>query len=665
MSAFDALRPLGIVPCDLRSMHITRSLRLRFGGSSMSDVFISYKAEDRRRVQPLVQALQADGLSVWWDEHIGAGDEWRQTIEKQLDAAKCVVVIWSKRSVGEDGQFVRDEAARAQQRHVYVPVTIDEIRIPLGFGERQATSLRGWRGNRSDTRYQAMLAAVRRITGTVPAEPSLRPQSNVPVTRRTALAGGAVAAMAIAGVGAWTLLKPSSASASNSIAVLPFTNLSGDPGQAYFSDGVAEQIRSALARIAGLKVAGSTSSEAVRHDDAETAAKKLGVTNILTGSVRQSASTIRVTAELIDGGSGLDKWSQDYDRSPGDSIKIQSDIAGNVADALSSALGTAVRKAIQVGGTQNSDAQNLLLKTSGRINSRADAQRNLELINRAIALDPAYAEAYAHKSFILNVLGNTYANGVDELVVFRSQQLDAAQMALRLAPNLADSHSALADFYRGELNLAPAYAQFKMSLRLAPGDAANIRDYASFVSRLGHAEEALRLADQVIALDPLNTFSYSTRASVLVSAREYAEAVRFSKDLQRNSPTLFDWPETLALALLLLGRFDDAQRYLEASPADGYNHLVIESALLVRTGRRAGVPSTIARIRQLYGDAASYQYGQIYSQLGDRDQAFGALNRAWAIRDAGLLRLKIDPMMDPIRSDPRFGELVQKLNFPA
>ena len=217
---------------------------------------------------------------------------------------------------------------------------------------------------------------------------------------------------------------------------------------AYFSDEVAEQNRSALARIAGLKVAGSTSSEAVRHDDAETAAKKLGVTNILTGSVRQSASTIRVTAELIDGGSGLDKWSQDYDRSPGDSIKIQSDIAGNVADALSSALGTAVRKAIQVGGTQNSDAQNLLLKTSGRINSRADAQRNLELINRAIALDPAYAEAYAHKSFILNVLGNTYANGVDELVLFRSQQLDAAQMALRLAPNLADSHSALADFYR-------------------------------------------------------------------------------------------------------------------------------------------------------------------------------------------------------------------------
>jgi serine/threonine-protein kinase len=131
----------------------------------MSDVFISYKAEDRRRVQPLVQALQSDGYVVWWDQHIGTGDEWRQTIERQLDAAKCVIVAWSRHSVGPEGQFVRDEATRAQQRRVYVPVMIDEVRIPLGFGESMATSLRGWRGNPEDPRYQAVLSAVRRIAG--------------------------------------------------------------------------------------------------------------------------------------------------------------------------------------------------------------------------------------------------------------------------------------------------------------------------------------------------------------------------------------------------------------------------------------------------------------------------------------------------------------------
>src|SRR5690348_4370972 len=281
----------------------------------MADVFVSYKAEDRRRVKPLVEALQADGFSVWWDEQIGGGAAWRHAIESELNAAKCVIVAWSKRSVGEEGTFVQDEATRAQQRHVYVPVTIDKCHLPLGFGETQALPLTGWHGNRSDPHYLAVLDAVRRNVGTKrrPApSASLRPK----VDRRTAIAGGAVAAAAVAGVGGWTFLRSSPASASRSIAVLPFSNLSGDPAQAYFSDGIAEEIRSALTRIGGLKVVGRTSSEAVRKDDAATAAKKLGVSNILTGSVRQSPSTIRINAELIDGRSGIDKWSQGYDRSP-------------------------------------------------------------------------------------------------------------------------------------------------------------------------------------------------------------------------------------------------------------------------------------------------------------------------------------------------------------
>src|SRR3990170_8388495 len=126
----------------------------------MSDVFVSYKAEDRRRVRPLVAALEANGYSVWWDEQIGGGAAWRHAIEAELNAAKCVIVVWSKRSVGPDGTFVHDEATRAQQRHVYVPVTIDKVHVPLGFGEMQALSLTGWKGERSDPRYQAVLAAV-------------------------------------------------------------------------------------------------------------------------------------------------------------------------------------------------------------------------------------------------------------------------------------------------------------------------------------------------------------------------------------------------------------------------------------------------------------------------------------------------------------------------
>jgi hypothetical protein len=112
----------------------------------MSDVFVSYKAEDRPRVERLVEALEAEGLSVWWDAHVGGGEAWREQIAEQLEAAPCVIVVWSKRSTGPEGRFVRDEASRAARRGTYLPVTIDDVDPPLGFGEMQSApaSIRCW-----------------------------------------------------------------------------------------------------------------------------------------------------------------------------------------------------------------------------------------------------------------------------------------------------------------------------------------------------------------------------------------------------------------------------------------------------------------------------------------------------------------------------------------
>jgi len=126
----------------------------------MADVFVSHKAEDRRRVRSLVTALEKDGFSVWWDAHLGPGQEWREQIAHELDAAKCVVVAWSKTSVGPGGRFVRDEAGRALRRGVYVPVKLDDVQPPLGFGETQAVSLIGWSGNRSASQYRHFRSAV-------------------------------------------------------------------------------------------------------------------------------------------------------------------------------------------------------------------------------------------------------------------------------------------------------------------------------------------------------------------------------------------------------------------------------------------------------------------------------------------------------------------------
>jgi TolB-like protein/Flp pilus assembly protein TadD len=631
--------------------------------SRTADVFISYKAEDRRRIQPLVQALQADGYSVWWDQHIGTGDEWRLTIERQLDAAKCVIVAWSKYSVGPEGHFVRDEAARAQRRSVYLPILLDSVEPPLGFGERQATPLRGWRGNRSDPNYQAIHAAVRRIAGGDGAPAPAVAQRGI--DRRTVLVGGVAATAGVAGFGAWALLKRHAAGESGSIAVLPFDNLSGDPGQAYFADGMAGEIRNTLTRIGGLKVAGSTSSAAVREDDAKTAASKLGVANILTGSVRQTQSTIRVTAELLDGQTGLAKWSQNYDRAPGDVISIQTDIAENVARALAIALGAGARKTLAVGETSNFAAQQLVFQAR-EISYEFTVpafQRSLRLLDQAVSLDPNYARAYAIKSFVVNNLASA-ARTQSDLASGRDQAIQLARTALSIAPSLPIARSALAFAYQLNLQLDESLREHKAALSLAGGDPDVMRNYGWTRSNIFGKGDGLRLVDDALTLDPLNWASHLAHVDVLYVARRYVEAVSYTLRLKQESPELFKFPNLLGNALLMLGRAKEAALAFGQDREES-TRILGEALLAARTGDRELAFAKLEALRQREGEMASYLYGRIYVQSGDKDGAFAALDRAWDFRDSRLMRLRVDVYMDPLRSDPRYAALVKRIGFPA
>ena len=624
-----------------------------------ADVFISYKAEDRRRIQPLVQALQADGYSVWWDQHIGTGDAWRQTIEQQLDAAQCVIVAWSKRSIGPEGHFVRDEASRAQRRHVYVPILLDQVEPPLGFGESQATSLRGWRGDPSDARYQAILTAVRRIAGEASApSPAV---SRRGIDRRAVLAGGAVVTVAVAGVGGWVLLKPDSADGSDSIAVLPFENLSGDPAQAYFADGIAGEIRNILTRIAGLKVAGSTSSDAVRNDDAKTAAERLGVDSILTGSVRQTASAIRINAELIDGRTGLAKWSQNYDRAPGDLIRIQTDIAEKVTRALAVTLGASARKALAA-ETNNVAAQTLAFQArdlSWQLTVPA-LQRCLQLLDQAIALDPNYGRAYALKSFVMNNLVNQTMRTPTEWTKGRAQALHYAKIAVSKAPDLPIARSGLGWSYAQTLQVRNSLREHEIAISLPGGEPDVLRNYGLAMSSSGKPDEALRYVDEALALDPLNAASHQAHVSVLFKARRYEEAVRYALNLKQESPELFKFPYLLGYALMMLGRTKEASlAFAEAQTIVG------QTLLAARTGNRDLALARLAELRQRDGDSSNFHYGLIHAQLGDKEAAFTALDRAWQVRDTALLDIKVNAFLDPLRSDPRYAALVKKVGFPA
>ena len=631
----------------------------------MSDVFVSYKAEDRRRVQPLVEALEADGLTVWWDAHIGGGDAWRETIQEHLDAARCVIVIWSKRSIGPEGRFVRDEAGRAQRRGVYLPIRIDAVEPPLGFGETQALPLRNWRGDRSDARYRAVHRAVHAIIAGETHDGVIPLAHEHGVDRRLVIGGG-TAAVAAAGIGGWFLFKPSSAAAAGSIAVLPFANLSSDPNQAYFSDGLAEELRSALSR-AGLEVVGRTSSEAVKNADAETASRKLGVANILTGSVRRSPSTIRVNATLIKGSDGLQRWSQEYDRKPGDELTIQSDIAQNVAEALSVTLGKAAKAALTLGGTSNAAAQDLYLKANAVLrtdDSEAGYRQAIGLLDSATTLDPKFANAFALKSLALNFMtGST--TGAGSFDSGYAQAAMFARQAIALAPTLAAGHTALATVYQFQLNLPGALEEYRKAAAFPDITVLALLQEVIFLTRMGAFSTALEISRRAEKKDPLNNVAFGREGYVLAYWRRYSEAIAPLQKATQLAPTVSRNHTALGFCWAQLGKVAQAEAEYRKAPADDIYRLTGEAVLFDRQGNRAASNEAVQRAQKVFGEAASYQYAEIYAQRGDKEGAFAALDRAWAIHDPGLTTLRVDPYLDPLRGDPRLKAMEKRLNFPA
>lgn len=630
-----------------------------------TDVFVSYNAEDRRRVARLVEALEAEGLSVWWDARIGGGAHWRDDIQQHLDAARCVVVVWTRHSIGRDGNFVRDEAAHAQRRGVYLPVCLDAVEPPLGFGEVQALPLRGWTGARSDPRFRGLADAVRSCVSGGYADNEFHFDESL-VTRRTLMA--AAAAVAIAGVagGAWWLRSPKSADEKR-IAVLPFENLSGDPQQAYFGEGVAEELRGALARI-GLQVIGRTSSDAVKDMDIKTAASKLRVATLLTGTVRRSSDLIRVSVQLVDGSNGVERWSQNYDRPPGDSIKIQTDIASKVAQALSITLGNAGRAALTLGGTSDTGAQDLYLRARElRFEVRDDqALRSaVDLLDAAIARDPNYADAYRLKADLLEKLAVTGATTPADIADELAQAEAAAKQAITHEPRLGSAYAELAAIQADGFQFAEAVESMRRALELSPEDPTVMAEASFFLQQFGDPHQALALLDRVIARDPLLGINHVYRGQVFFTLRQYPAAIADYRQAIELAPKVVRFHAFIGDSLLLMNRPAEAKREYDTQPADDILRLTGEAMIAARSRDVGTTERIIARMRELFGDASSYQYAQIYAQAGNANRAFAEFDDAVRAKDSGLLLLKRDPFVDPIRGDPRYGALLKRLNFPS
>ena len=648
----------------------------------MSDVFISYKTEDRGRVKPLVDALVAEGLSVWWDVHIEGGAAWRATIQAHLDAAACVVVVWSARSVGPAGHFVQDEATRAHRRGVYLPVAIDLVEAPLGFGEHQMLRLEGWRGDRRDPRFADVLAAVR---ATVAGGPRPIPKARAPgfgsrLGGHWRIAAIAVAAVVVVGALVMTgaparlcsaahIDCPGLTAPANSIAVLPFANLSGDPAQDYFSDGLSEELIGALSRLSALQVVARTSSFKFRGSKEDSAAigVKLGVAYLIDGSVRRQGELVRVGAELVDSRTGFERWSQTYDRDMKDIFAVQSGIAQAVAEALKVRLLGGDVVALSHGGTTSPEAYDSYLRGKRLVEAGAGEASYREALARfdaAIAADPRYAAAHAGRASALINLANLFATA-DQWRNTYDAALVAARRAVQLAPDVAGSQATLATtlvYARHDFRAAgPVFAR---ALAVGQGQASVLMEYGLFMCQTGDSGRGLAALHRAKTLDPLNPEAYYILGRALIAARRYGDAIAALRRALELSPSSSGAHARIAEAMMLGGRLAEAKSEYALEPTE-WERLTGQAIVLNRLGDKAGAQAAFKALIADGEDSSAYQVAQIRAQWGDRNGAIAALDRAFQTNDPGVLSLNMDRLMDPLRGDPRFAGRLGNLGLVA
>jgi TolB-like protein/Tfp pilus assembly protein PilF len=642
----------------------------------VADLFVSYKSEDRDRVAPLVAALEADGIDLWWDAHLGGGAAWRDAIERELNAARCVLVVWSTRSTGPEGAFVRDEATRALRRGVYLPVNIDPVDPPLGFGETQALSLVGWKSDRADPKYRDVMSALLAIIAG-----KQRPAPMTRVIRRDrrrwyALAGvplvcaAAIAFMAspesVCGMTGWRC-SLARAAPRNSIAVLPFANLSGDPSQEYFSDGLSEELLGKLARVGPLQVTGRTSSFRFKGTkaSADVIGRQLGVAYILDGSVRREGQTVRVTAQLIDASTSFDRWAATYDRDMKDILAVQSGIAEAVTEALRVKLIGNDVAALTRGGTSNPAAWDEYLRGIRAFDTstgETSYRLALSFYDAAIAAAPDFAQAHAGRARTLVALANQFVPKADIAATYDAA-LASARTAVRLAPALADTQTTLAlALVNGRHDFVAARDAYAAAMRTGSGDASVLTRYGYFQIETGATDAGIAALRRAVALDPLNPRAYKTLGIGLLAGHRYDDAIAAQQRALALNPGITSAHAEIGKARYLEGRLPEAQAAFALEP-ETWERLTGEAIVRHRLGDTAGAEASRAALLALGEGTSDYQLAQIYAQWGEPAASLGALDAALASGDNGITQMRSDPLLDPIRMLPAFKARIVKLGL--
>jgi TolB-like protein/Flp pilus assembly protein TadD len=680
------------------------------GRSRTPEVFISYASQDAAVANAVVGTLERSGIKCWIaPRDVPAGAPYADGIIRAINGSKALVLVLSKNAVSSPHVGKEVERASSKRRPIVVFRTDATPLTPsLEYFLSESQWIEAGAGAADAASAKLVETVQRLIAHPSSANPDRDADTDIPVAVPASAPANqrwklplavAVVVVAAASVyfavgkpwlsrhsrGAVTESAPTpdvpgvvsakpngdvsaSAPPPHSIAVLPFANMSGDPKQDYFSDGLSEELLNSLVAIPDLQVAARTSSFTFKgkNEDVADIARKLHVGAVLEGSVRKDGNQVRITAQLISAATGFHLWSQTYDRNLKNVLTLQTEIATAVTRALKATLLADAAAAIQTGGTQNPAAFDAYLrgKNLDRMGfNKENALARMAFFSEAIRLDPNFARAHVGTAEVQIGYAGNYAPGPEIRSWYRRAR-DHAEKAISLAPELGEAHVAMAlTLERGYLDFARAQSEYERALSLSPNDPGVLIRSGRFFVTMGRTEEGLSKIRRAIAMDQLNPKGYALLSYALGDAQRYREAIEANDRALQIDANSSEVRSARGLNYLLLGEFDSARQSCQTEKRDWQCRLCM-AVLYDRLSRHADAESERAALQAEFGEGVAYQIAEIYAQWGDIPKALDWLETAYRLPDAGIVTLKLDPLVDPLRKEPRFREIERKLNFP-
>jgi TolB-like protein len=462
-----------------------------------------------------------------------------------------------------------------------------------------------------------------------------------------------------------TTIEASATVPEKSVAVLPFVDMSEKHDQEYFSDGLSEELIDKLAHTPDLKVIARTSSFTFKgkSDDIRTIGHKLGVANLLEGSVRTSGRTIRVTAQLISVVDGTHRWSETYDRRQGDVLRVQDEIAAAVVKALKGSL--LEESPASADTTNNAEAYALYLQGNyyAKSETKKDFVKAVAALEHAVRLSPASARYWAELSRAYT--GQTFADATLAWNTMRNLAVHAADKAMSLDPNLPEAHIARAKIaWYLDIDFPVVIAEIAKAKLLAPNNPSVMLWSAAVAHLLGNDEEAIRITKRLAVTDPLSPNIYADLSSYCFAAGRYEDAESAARKALDLNGSTGGMHFIIGLAMVQLGRNRDTAmaEIARESDAEGVAYgLAVANQLLGNTKKS---DSWLTAHESMGRRSDTYSIAVLHTLRGDFGQAFMWLDRAYAIRDSNISEIKTDPFLTALRKDVRYSALLRKVGLP-